>query len=93
MDMTRRFDGLLAVLFVISAYALAAALDMQPDQRIDWAETNAIEAQWRTEAASARRDLAAQAVCGPNAAWEFVSDTQLQCFTKRGQKAGKVAQL
>ncbi len=75
------------------AYALAAALDMQPDRRIDWAEANAIEAQWRTEAASARRDLAAQAVCGPNAAWEFVSDTQLQCFTKRGQKAGKVVQL
>ncbi len=93
MDMTRRFDGALAVLFVISAYALVAALDSQPDRRTDWSDAKAIEAQWRTEAASARRDLAAQAVCVPNAAWEFISDTQLQCFTKRGQKAGKVAQL
>ena len=91
--MTRRFDGVLFCLFVIGAYALAAALDIQPDRRTDWSDAMAIESQWRAEAASARRNFAAQQACGPNAAFEWVSDTSIQCFTKRGRKAGKVAQL
>ena len=93
MDMTRRFDGVLFCLFVIGAYALAAALDIQPDRRIDWTNVSFIEAQHRDEAAQVRRDFAAQQACGPNAHVEWVSDTSIQCFTKRGAKAGKVAQL
>ncbi len=81
-------------LALLLALVLGAAHHLDgPDYSADWAEAEAIQARQQEAAASARRDFAAQQVCGPNAAFEWVSDTSIQCFTKRGRKAGKVAQL
>ena len=89
--MTSPTDWSLALLL---ALVLGAAHHLDgPDYSADWAEAQAIEARQQEAAASARRDFAAQQACGPNAAFEWVSDTSIQCFTKRGAKAGKVAQL
>ncbi len=38
------------------------------------------------DAATARFERGAQAICGPNAAWERVGDDSIQCFTHRGHK-------
>ncbi len=81
-------------LALLMALVLGAAHHLDgPDYSADWAEAEAIEARQQEAAASARRDFAAQQACGPNAAFEWVSDTSIQCFTKRGRKAGKVVQL
>jgi hypothetical protein len=89
--MTSPTDWSLALLL---ALVLGAAHHLDgPDYSADWAEAEAIEARQQEAAASARRDFSAQQACGPNAAFEWVSDTSIQCFTKRGAKTGKVAQL
>ena len=88
--MTSPTDWSLALLL---ALVLGAAHHLDgPDYSADWAEAQAIEARQQEAAASARRDFAAQQACGPNAHVEWVSDKELQCFTKRGAKTGKVAQ-
>ena len=89
--MTSPTDWSLALLL---ALVLGAAHHLDgPDYSADWAEAEAIEARQQEAAASARRDFSAQQACGPNAAFEWVSDTSIQCFTKRGAKTKKVAQL
>ena len=47
----------------------------------------------KTSATEARFTRAAQSVCGLNGAWERIDEVTVQCFTHRGQKAGKAVPL
>lgn len=80
---------------VLIALTLSAShlLDGPEDHSGDWSASDAITEQQAEAAARASRDFAAQAVCGPNAGYAWLSDKELQCFTKHGRKAGKQVQL
>lgn len=86
--MSRLFNGALAVLFVVGAYALVIYLDRQPDRRdekvqainieqrdIQTEKTARIERQWQ---------MACDAKHGPNSAAEMGNDGLLRCSTRRG---------
>jgi hypothetical protein len=57
-----------------------AALDAAADAK----------ATQREQAALARFEKAAQAMCGENAGWTQLENGSVQCFTKRGYKTQKV---
>jgi hypothetical protein len=48
------------------------------------------KATQREQAALARFEKAAQAMCGENAGWTQLENGAVQCFTKRGKKTSKV---
>ena len=48
------------------------------------------KATQREQAALARFERAAQAMCGDNAGWKLLDSGSVQCFTKRGYKTQKV---
>ena len=48
------------------------------------------KATQREQAALARFEKAAQAMCGDNAGWTKLDNGAVQCFTKRGYKTQKV---
>ena len=48
------------------------------------------KATQREQAALARFEKAAQAMCGENAGWAKLDNGSVQCFTKRGHKTQKV---
>ena len=48
------------------------------------------KATQREQAALARFEKAAQAMCGENAGWTKLENGSVQCFTKQGRKTQKV---
>ena len=76
-----------AVAVVLStAYLLDGPSDHQAAMD---AEADA-KATQRDQAALARFEKAAQAMCGDNAGWTKLENGAVQCFTKTGRKTQKV---
>ncbi len=80
----RALNTVLALIVITAWMYIASVFD---------AELAADQPVNQQEAAQARRDFAAQEICGPNSAFEWVSDKTLQCFSKHGRRAGKQVQL
>lgn len=54
------------------------------DNSAEWPESDNLVAIQQEEAARASREFAGQAVCGPGALAQWLSDQKLQCVPKRG---------
>lgn len=76
----------LAAIAIVLAYICMAALDGPTDHSTDVAQAQAIDDAHKAEAARLRFEAAAQAMCGPQAAWRAVDQTSVQCLNKRGRK-------
>lgn len=88
-DATPNIGTGLLLASIFAAFFAAQHFDMT-DNSAEWQEAKQIE-QRMTEAEKQRRkDIAAQYACGPQSAYEWVNETTIQCFTKRGSKAGAV---
>lgn len=71
---------------LISAAFPAAFLFAQwDDYRGEWQESSELIAVQQQEQAKASREFAGQAVCGPGANAQWLSDKELQCVPKRGK--------
>jgi hypothetical protein len=81
----------LLVLCIISLYALVAHLDGPSDHQAQADNLANLQAISKAEAAQQRLAIAAQSICGENAGWQLVSDSTVQCTTKRGFKTRKAA--
>jgi hypothetical protein len=81
----------LLVLCIISLYALVAHLDGPSDHQAQADNLANLQAISKAEAAQQRLAIAAQSMCGENAGWQLVSDSTVQCTTKRGFKTRKAA--
>lgn len=77
----------LVVCAIFAAFFAAQHLDMT-DNSAEHAQAQEIEQRLSEAEQQHRRDTAAQYACGPNSAYEWISDSTVQCFTKRGRKAG-----
>lgn len=78
---------LLAAIF--AAFFAAQHLDMT-DNSAEHAQAQEIEQRLSEAEQQRRRDTAAQYACGPQSAYEWVNESTVQCFTKRGRKAGEL---
>jgi hypothetical protein len=78
--------AVLTALLLSTAYLLDGPSDHQA--AIDAASD--AKATQREQAALARFEKAAQAMCGDNAGWTQLDNGAVQCFTKRGHKTQKV---
>lgn len=76
----------LAALVLSTAYLLDGPSDHQAAQD---AAADA-KATQREQAALARFEKAAQAMCGENSGWARLENGSVQCLTKRGHKTQKV---
>lgn len=56
-----------------------------PDHRAEWQQAQDIQIALNTAAARGRFEAAAQALCGPQAAWAELADGSVQCRTKHGK--------
>jgi hypothetical protein len=88
---THRAINALLVLCIISLYALVAHLDGPSDHQAQADNLANLQAISKAEAAQQRLAIAAQSMCGENAGWQLVSDSTVQCTTKRGFKTRKAA--
>lgn len=55
------------------------------DHRGEWRESSELQIVQQEEAAKASREFAGQAVCGPGAQAQWLSDKELQCVPKYGR--------
>lgn len=76
----------LSAIAIVLLYIMAAVLDGPTDHSTEVAQAQAIDDAHKAEAARLRFEAAAQAMCGPQAAWRAVDQTSVQCLTKRGRK-------
>ena len=76
---------------ILGAYALMAHLDGPSDHQAQADNLANLQAISKAEAAQQRLAIAAQSMCGENAGWQLVSDSTVQCTTKRGFKTRKAA--
>ena len=76
----------LSAIAIVLLYIMAAVLDGPTDHSTEVAQAQALDDAHKTEAARLRFEAAAQAMCGPQAAWRAVDQTSVQCLTKRGRK-------
>ena len=78
------------LLAALLALVLAAAhnLDGPTDHQAEWAQSEALQELQATQAGTARREAAAQALCaqerGPNSEARFTPEGHLVCSTRRG---------
>lgn len=79
----------LLVCAIFAAFFAAQHLDMT-DHSAEHAQADELQVALSDAEKQRRKDVAAQYACGPNSAHEWVSPTTVQCFTKRGRKAGEV---
>ena len=84
-----RFTNWLLALAVVALYALVQNLDGPPDWQAEQAQALSLADAQATEAASQRFATAAQQLCGPNAAWEQIDASTVQCMTHKGRKTIK----
>jgi len=78
---------LLAAIF--AAFFAAQHLDMT-DHSAEHAQADELQAALSDAEKQRRKDVAAQYACGPQSAYEWVNESTIQCFTKRGRKAGEL---
>ena len=84
MSYTRpNFGTALLLAAIFAAFFAAQSLDMTDEPPEPAAQAVLSEAEQQR-----RKDIAAQYACGPQAAYEWISESTVQCFTKRGSKAG-----
>lgn len=76
----------LGAILIAAGFALAQQLDITLTGPSDWEAAQAVAEE---REALASREWAARQVCGREASFVWVSDTQLQCQTKHGRKVGK----
>ena len=69
---------------VLSAVIGAFCFVSDQDYRDEFAESDHLQAIQQEESARASREFAGQAVCGPGALAQWLSDQELQCVPKRG---------
>lgn len=72
-----------AVLALVSLYALMAWLDDPTDHHAEMAQAADLQAAIHAEAAQARFDRAAAAMCG-NAGWVLQADDSVRCVPRKG---------
>lgn len=60
-------------------------LDDIPDHSTEWAEAVTLQDAINASIEQGKFDRAAQAVCGPQAAWAQLQDGSVQCRTKYGR--------
>ena len=70
---------------VLSAVLGAFCFVSDADYRDEFGRSDELIAAQQEEAASASREFAGQAVCGPGAQAQWLSDKELQCVPKRGK--------
>ena len=75
---------------IASALALVLATahhldDGIPDHHAEWDQAQNIDAALRAADERRRFERAAQALCGPQAAWQELADGAVQCRTKHGR--------
>ena len=73
----------LLVCAIFAAFFAAQHMDMTDDPP-------AVAAALSDAQKQARKEAAAQYACGPQSAYEWVNESTVQCFTKRGRKAGEL---
>ena len=79
----------LLLIAIFAAFFAAQQLDMT-DHSAEHAQAAEIEQRLSEAEQQRRRNTAAQYACGPNSAYEWISDSTVQCFTTRGRKSGAV---
>jgi hypothetical protein len=79
-------------LAVLTALVLSTAylLDGPSDHQAAMDAASDAKATQREQAALARFEKAAQAMCGENEGWTQLENGAVQCFTKTGRKTQKV---
>ena len=77
---------------VLSAFLGAFCFVSDADYRDEFGKSDELLAAQQEESARASREFAGQAVCGPGAQAQWLSDKELQCIPKRG-KAYTVAEV
>ena len=70
---------------VLSAVLGAFCFVSDADYRDEFGRSDELIAAQQEEAARASREFAGQAVCGPGALAQWLSDKELQCVPKRGK--------
>ena len=75
---------------VAAVLSTAYLLDGPSDHQAAMDAATDAKATQREQAALARFEKAAQAMCGDNAGWTQLENGSVQCFTKRGHKTQKV---
>lgn len=71
---------------VVLLYALGSAIDDAiPDHSAEQAQADDLQAAIVASISQGKFERAAQAVCGPQAAWEQLRDGAVQCRTKYGK--------
>lgn len=60
------------------------------DHSAEQAQAMSLQDAIKAEAAAARFDKAAAAICGPNAGWRLLDDGAMQCTTKKGRSTIRV---
>ena len=79
----------LLVCAIFAAFFAAQHLDMT-GHSAEHAQADEMQAAMTDAEKQRRKDTAAQYACGPNSAYEWISDSTVQCFTTRGKKSGAV---
>ena len=70
---------------VLSAVLGAFCFVSDADYRDEFGKSDELLAAQQEESARASREFAGQAVCGPGAQAQWLSDKELQCVPKRGK--------
>ena len=70
---------------VLSAVLGAFCFVSDADYRDEFGRSDELIAAQQEEAARASREFAGQAVCGPGAQAQWLSEKELQCVPKRGK--------
>ena len=70
---------------VLSAVIGAFCFVSDADYRDEFGKSDELLAAQQEEEARASREFAGQAVCGPGAQAQWLSDKELQCVPKRGK--------
>lgn len=81
---------LIASLLVLGTSALGPWLDGIDDHHAEYAQADDLQAALNRARDEKRFAQAAQAMCGPQAAWEQLHDGSVQCRTKHGRPTVKV---
>ena len=85
--MTRPTNWLLAATLA-GVLATGHLLDSPSDHQAEWDQSQALQELQASQAQTARRDAAAQALCsqarGPNSEARFTTEGHLVCTTRRG---------
>lgn len=83
--MTQQLHPNWPIAIVLSAVLGAFCFVSDADYRDEFGRSDELLAAQQEEEARASREFAGQAVCGPGAQAQWLSDKELQCVPKRGK--------